>query len=626
LLPESAEEFLGSIMGLNTSLIPLKQLLIERTDRNPFFLQETVSTLIDTEVLAGEPGAYRLAKPITAIQVPATVQAVLASRIDRLPLEEKRLLQCAAVIGKHADLKLLQAISEIAEGNLHAALAHLQAVGFLYESRHLPDVEYTFRHELTYEVAYGGLVHDRRRILHALIAERMGTLYPNHLSERVERLAHHAFQGELWEDAATYLRQAGTKSFVQSVYRSAAARFEEALIALQHLPSTRQTTERLIDVRLDLRNSLLPVGEVETVLRHLHEAGRLADSIGDKRRAGWVFGYMSACSWALGDYLAALDSARRTLALAKHLGDDQLRIYGNLALTWVHHSLGEYREGVKHGHEVVELLHGPRTRERIGIPSLPAVLARTWLISCLAELGEFARALALAEEGVGLAQDLGEPWTLVDAHLGRGILELRRGNLATATRFLEEGLGICRRFNIDVWFTPMASSLGYTYALAGKLEEGTALLKHALDKAAATKLKFYHSLAVIWLGETHLLANRLAEARKLAAEAFELCHACREAGNRAYAERLLGDIASHPGVCDAKGADDHYRQALAAASELGMRPLIAQCHLSRGQLNASTHRFAEAKEELSASLAIFNQLGMTQQAERSAFALEHLSP
>jgi tetratricopeptide (TPR) repeat protein len=362
------------------------------------------------------------------------------------------------------------------------------------------------------------------------------------------------------------------------------------------------------------------------VLRHLNEAGRLAESLGDRRRAGWVSGYMSACSWALGDYLAALDSARRTVALAEDLGDDQLRIYGNVALAWVHHSLGQYGEGAKHSREVVELLQGARIRERIGIPSLPAVLARTWLISCLVELGEFSRALALADEGIGLAQDLGEPWTLVDAHLGYGILQLRRGDLPGASRILEAGLGICRRFNIDVWFTPIASSLGYTYALSGRPEEGTVLLNQALDKAAATRLRFYHSLAVIWLGETHLLANRMDEARKLAAEAFGLCHAHREAGNQAYAERLLGDIASHPGDRDSEQADGHYHRALAAAEELGMRPLIARCHLSRGQLYASTHRFAEAKQELSASLNIFNQLGMPQQAERSAAALRQLSP
>ena len=137
--PASADGFLQALLGDDPSLVPLKQLLIARTEGNPFFLEESVRTLVETGVLVGEPGAYRLARPLEGLQVPATVQAVLAARIDRLPPEEKRLLQTAAVIGTEVPFALLRAIADLPEEALHRGLAHLQAAEFLYETRLFPD-------------------------------------------------------------------------------------------------------------------------------------------------------------------------------------------------------------------------------------------------------------------------------------------------------------------------------------------------------------------------------------------------------------------------------------------------------------------------------------------------------
>jgi len=164
--PASAEAFLAALLGDDPSLAPLTPLLIARTEGNPFFLEESVRTLVETEVLVGTPGAYRLAQPLQGMQMPATVQAVLAARIDRLPPEEKRLLQTAAVIGTDVPFALLRAIADVPEEVLHGGLAHLQAAEFLYETSLFPEQEYTFKHALTHEVAYGSLLQERRRALH----------------------------------------------------------------------------------------------------------------------------------------------------------------------------------------------------------------------------------------------------------------------------------------------------------------------------------------------------------------------------------------------------------------------------------------------------------------------------
>ena len=254
--PASAAEVLQALLGDDARLTPLTQLLIARTEGNPFFLEESVRTLVETGLLVGAPGAYRLAQPLDTFHVPATVQAVLAARIDRLPPEEKRLLQTAAVIGTEVPMPLLQAIAELPEAAFHHGLAHLQAAEFLYETRLFPEHAYTFKHALTHEVAYGGLLQERRRVLHARIVEVLEALAGDRVTEQVERLAHHALRGELWDKALAYCRQAGEKAMARSAHREAVGYFEQALSALPHLPETRDTREQAIDLRLALRSAL----------------------------------------------------------------------------------------------------------------------------------------------------------------------------------------------------------------------------------------------------------------------------------------------------------------------------------------------------------------------------------
>jgi class 3 adenylate cyclase len=274
--PASAEEFLAALAGDDASLAPLTQLLMARTGGNPFFLEETVRTLVETGVLVGPPGAYCLAQALPSIQVPATGQAVLAARIDRLPSEEKRLLQTAAVIGTEIAFPLLQALADVPEEALHRGLAHLQAAAFLYETRLFPEPEYTFTHALTHEVAYGSLLLERRRVLHARLVEALEGLYAERLSEQVDRLAHQALRGEVWAKALAYCRQAGEKAIARSAYREAVGSFEQALSALLHLPEQRDTIEQAIDLRLALRSALNPLGDYERSLAYLREAEAIA--------------------------------------------------------------------------------------------------------------------------------------------------------------------------------------------------------------------------------------------------------------------------------------------------------------------------------------------------------------
>ena len=239
--PASADEFLHALLGNDPSLASLKPLLIARTEGNPFFLEESVRTLVETGVLVGEPGAYRLTRPLDGLQVPATVQAVLAARIDRLPPEEKRLLQTAAVIGTDVPLPCCGPLQSCPRPCCTVAWRTCRRRSSCMRPACSPSQVYTFKHALTHEVAYGSLLLERRRVLHARLVEALEALAPDRKAEQVERLAHHALRGEVWDKAVTYCQQAGARANDRAAFREVVAYFDQALQALAHLPEDGDT-------------------------------------------------------------------------------------------------------------------------------------------------------------------------------------------------------------------------------------------------------------------------------------------------------------------------------------------------------------------------------------------------
>jgi class 3 adenylate cyclase/tetratricopeptide (TPR) repeat protein len=608
---ESAEELLRALVGDDTSLEPLKQLLIEQTEGNPFFLEESVRTLVESQVLVGERGAYRLAKALPSIQVPATVQAVLAARIDRLPPEEKRLLQSASAIGKDVAFTLLQAIAELPEEALRRGLADLQAAELLYETSLFPELEYTFKHALTHEVVYGSLLQERRRALHATIVDALERLYPERVTEQVDLLAHHAFRGEVWGKAVPYLRQAGAKASSRSANQEAVTCFERALEALGHLPEDRDAVEQAIDLRLDLRSALLPLGRNDRILDCLKEAEALARALGDQLRLGWVFAYMTSAFWWRGDHHQAIEMGQRALSIAAEVGDISLHFATHLFLGLVSYALGDYRRAIEFLTPVVEALQGDLIHERFGQPAVPSVLARTWLVWSHAQLGEFDHGIGTGREALRIAEETGHPYSLVVALQGLGLLYLTKGDFPEAIRVLERCLSLVQPGDMSLSLVITNAPLGFAYVMSGRPAEGLPLLEQAVDQASAMKMMLAYSVWTAMLGEACLRAGRADEAARLAERALHLSRVVKERGHEAHALRLLGEVLSHQDPPDAEGAEAAYRQAIALHEELGIRPFLALCHLGLGTLYHRLGRLEEARTALSIAIQHFGSMGMT---------------
>src|SRR5438445_1214282 len=620
--PESADELLAALLGTDAALGPLKLLLVERTEANPLFLEESVRALVETAALVGERGAYRLTRPVENLKIPATVQAILAARIDRLALEAKRLLQAAAVIGKDVPMPLLLAIADTPEPEVRAELTHLQAAEFLYETRLSPDLEYTFKHALTHEVAYQGLLHDRQRALHARITEAIEQLAPERVAEQTERLAHHALRGGLWEKAVAYLRQAGLRAMVRAANREASAHLELALGAIRRLPETRETTELTIDIHIDLRNALLALGDRARMADHLHEAEVLARTLGDPHRLGRIATFMVNLCVITGDYDQAVRFGQEALSIARTLGNRSIEVVATSNLGITHVARGEFSDAATLLERNVAL-EGDLRAERFGGAAIQSALSGAWLADVLSQVGRFDEAIGHAEAAVQIAEAADHPWTIHFGLFELGRAHLRRGDLPRATRVLERGLDLCRTWQIVVRTPFVAAALSAAYALAGRADEALPLVVGAVEEFRRRQNHLRPALILLCAGMTYLSAGRIDEAASHAREALALTRRLGARGSEAHALCLVGDVASTGGAADAEG---YYREALALAVELGMRPLVAHCHLGLGKLYRRMGKLQDAQQHLTTATTMYREMDMRFWLEQAEAEIDEFGP
>ena len=611
LVPPTVDTVLRDLLGNDAGLADIKQLLAEKAEGNPFFLEEGVRGLVQSGFLAGERGAYRVIKPVSELQVPATVHAVLASRIDRLPPHEKRLLQCAAVIGKDVPFSLLQAIADVAAPELRNALAHLQSVELLYEKEFFPSLEYTFAHALTHEVTYGGILHEPRRTLHRRITEVIEHAQGD-VSEHVERLAHHASHGELWDKAFRYLRQSGAKAFARAANRAAVEYFERALRISQHQSASPVSVTDAIDLRLELRYVLVALGQFQRIRECLKEAEALARLASDERRLALVQAYWANYLQITGELDRAVDYGQQALLSAWALDDTDLEVLATSMLSGIYFVLGDFPRAIECGTSTVAAV-AKASDHRVGMASLPSVYSRLAIVRSLSETGDFLAALARAEESVAISISASDSISASLAYFGLGYVYFRQGSIAPAIAALERAYEFSRAAN-DIWLQQIASTLAAAHLARADTARALALL----DEAAAHTLAMGSEGYPLGLGvrlavdaEALAAVGRFEEALGRIGEAIEVFRHRKSVGYEGWALYGLGVIQAR--VADDTSRDEAVaalRASLALAERLGMRPLIARSLLALGEACCRVGRAQEARDAFERAAAEASQLGM----------------
>jgi len=575
--------------------------IVARAEGVPLYVEELTKSVIESHLSGGDTGGE------TAI--PPTLQSSLVARLDRLG-SAKDVAQVGAVLGREFSHDWLAAVTNKTYGDVSDSLERLVQAGLLFRRGHDQETLYTFKHALVQDAAYNTILEDRRRQLHELI---LGYLEAQSLSqpgEKVDLLAHHAFQGEAWDKAFAYAQQAGSRAMDRAAIREAVAHFERALAAGSYLPETRESLERAIDLRFELRNALWSIGAFEEILTNLQDAEALAEKLGDPARTGWISVFRSASFWQLGQSELARASAKNALLVNRDPQDLSLEIGANFYLGCALVTSGDCRGAEVYFHKVVDPLEGELSHQRCGLPFVPAVVGRSWLVWALAERGEFEEAARHGEVALQIAKEVGHPFNLAHIYYDLGYFYAVKGDFDRAVETLESAYALIREWSLTYLSPFIMGFLGHACALAGDTEKGVALLRQAVSDYESMGLGLFRSLVAVQLGEALFLSGDIEAAREATERAVALTRKREEQGHEAYGLRLLGEIALRSDPPDGDAAKKHFEKALGIAEAHGMRPLIAHCHFGLGRVYAQQGRDQDAEESLERAMALYRDLDM----------------
>jgi class 3 adenylate cyclase/tetratricopeptide (TPR) repeat protein len=614
---KSTDELLAAMLGTSPGLETLKRLLIERTEGNPLFLEESVRTLVETGFLDGERGAYRLTKPAHSLRIPATAQAMIAARIDRLAPEHKRALQSAAVIGKDVPFTLLQAIGEQAEPDLRQSLGALQAAEFLYETSLFPELEYTFRHSLTQEVAYRSLPAERRKGYHEKIAMAVEMLFPGRLGEKVELLAHHYHQGGSTEKAMDYLLQAARKAVQRFAAEEASRYYRDLSGILDRLPQTEERERQRIDLRLAEVEMVWARGRYEEGWRLLEESQVIAETLGDLERLARIqfqFGWYSYDRMELD---RAYTHYEQCLGLSERLGrlQEMRRVYWGLGQSCraLSADVNERRQrAIEYHRQGLALAERAAAHDFYDVHNAHFL----WLIFFF-QLGDWDSAMTYLERALAAAKALPQGSDTVHVALMQGsvgLSHLVKRKTETHLGLLRESLRAAEEGGFHIYTTISQYLVAHAYFLLGSLEEALAHFKATLAIAEKTGNLFLPG-TLLWTAETEARVGQLDEALKHLDVYDAWRNRCGSLEGLAWfpsmgvAHRVRGLILAQRNLPEE--AQAQFQESIRLLEVQGYRPDLARTHLALGDFERRRGRRDEARAALERAATGFRQMDFT---------------
>jgi class 3 adenylate cyclase/tetratricopeptide (TPR) repeat protein len=625
--PEATTELLRDLLGSDPSLNALGERIRERTGGNPFFIEEVVRSLVDQGVLVRSPATtMRLTQPVTEIQIPATVHAVLAARIDRLPERDKRLLQTAAVIGKEcADPVLRRVLAETqqvtsAQDDTAAVLRDLVAAEFLYEQALYPETVYAFTHPLTQEVAYRSQLAERRERVHAAVAGVIAALYADRLDERAALLAHHwEGAGEALE-AARWNRRAAEWVRVSNL-PEANRHWRQVRVLLAHVPESAETTE----LALEACTQLLELGwrlgiSAEAAAALFAEGEALAMRSGNPCSLAMLVNAYGVVRSHFGSADDFVESSMLAGQLAEQTDDAALKLTTRTRLVIALGAAGQLREALRLSEEVVVQ---PAGDLKLGAsvlgysPYLRLIRERGKLLIDFGRLDDGVREL---ERAAQLAREHGEVEVLGFAHREYVSVARIRGDTATALAHARETMRIADKLGSPFFRAGACLSFGQAHILGMQWPEALGALEEALAIARAGQAGVEtEALALAWLAGVHRGRGDLRRALAVADEGLAAA-----VQRRTRLAECIANIARARVLLrlDAIGSHDQIERdlarALALVDQTGARSNEAFVRVELARLAFAAGDAAARQRELRAAHRLFTEMRAAPRAARLA--------
>jgi len=611
-----ARELLRALLGDAAGLGRLEQLILEQTEGNPFFIEEVVQDLVEGQVLRGERGHYRLEQVPGKLHIPATVQGVLAARIDRLQPAEKALLQTLAVIGKVFPWSLLVRVVEQPEDKTKTLLARLQAGEFIYEQPAFPEVEYSFKHALTQEVTYGSLLSERRRALHERTAQAVEALFGAQLEEHCSELAYHFSRSGNTPKAVEYLHRAGRQAVQRSADAEAVTHLTMALNLLATLPDGQERAREELAIQLALGPAWMAakgfaapeVGETYTralaLCRQLGETAQLFTALMGLRTFYTVRAELRTAR-GLADQLLGLAEEAQELALqvqARRALGANLFYLGELvpARERLEQAMALYDPELHRSHAYVYGLEP-------GVQGLALLAMDLWL------LGYPDQACVRSQEALALARTPSHPSDSADALIAAAEVRLFRGEIQPAHELAQALVALATDHGLPYGLACGTILTGWALAAEGRTAEGIDLIRNGLSAYRATGAELLRTHFLALLAETCARAGQLDAGLAAVDEALDVADRTDERIHEAELHRLKGELTllapgrPEDGSQCARDAEACFLRALAIAREQGAQSLALRAVLSLGRLWQQQGRQADARPLLAECYGWFSE-------------------
>jgi class 3 adenylate cyclase/tetratricopeptide (TPR) repeat protein len=618
--PEAIGEMLDDLLGADPSLAELPEVLRERTGGNPFFLEEVVLSLAEGGSLVGERGAYRLARPIEAAVVPASVQVLLSARMDRLGRGEKAVLQSASVIGKEFSQSVLGKVSGLEPADLEDALRELVAAGFIYEQEIYPESIYTFKHPLTQEVAYGSQLGGRRAADHAAVAKAIAEQNPERLDERASLIAEHwEAAGETLEAARWNARAAawtGTRDPTES-HRH----WRKVRELADHLPESEETTALGLATRIFLLQFGWRLGMTHDEAEELFNQGeQLAARSGDIKSRALLLGVYAALRGINdGDIEAMAELGSQAIALAEESGDE----FTYMAVSGVTYGMfltGEQRRAVATLDRAMELVGHDPNAEGPGTVGCPYGWCLIFKGGYLCGLGELDEASKLIERGIDLCRERGDIESVGWGHMWSFWRHYHAGENDGALSHAQQALDIGERLGDSFSRTWSWAFLGGAEMLQGHWDQAIAALERALEMSREQRTAVDgRGWSRFWLGEAYLGLGDTDRAIDLIREGLEAMRSQKQPFPTAYGHLILGrTLLTSPGAPAAEEAAAELAQAMEIAREREFRTLEPLVHVELAKLAEFDEDDTARQRELREALDLFTAIGASGHVDRLA--------
>jgi tetratricopeptide (TPR) repeat protein len=573
---------------------PLVQVVVTKAQGNPFFLEELVQTLVEHEVVGQVDacGATGSSPCPPTIHLPATVQEVLAARLDRLLPAEKALLQTLAVIGDAVPWRLLTQVVGQPEEALYQPLGALQAAEFLYEQPAGSERAYRFKHVLTQDVTYASLAQEWRRRLHERTAQALEALYAERLEEHYGALAYHYRQSGNTAKAVTYLQRAGEQAVQRSAYAEAVQHLATGVELLTTLPHTLEHVRYELDLLIPLAEAVR-LTRGETSLDYERLCGRahaLCQQLGDTPRLLEVLTGLRKYYEVRGQCQRARELAEQAFTLTAPLQDPARLAEAHYSLGLTLYYLGELPAARAHFEQRIAL-YEPRQRGSM-VHSLSYVAYLLWV------LGYPDRALQRIHEALTVAQAWASPFSVYFACYHAGHIHRLRREVHAVQERNETAMTRAAELGLARWLPMTVHQRGWVLAAQGRHAEGIAQMREGLSALQATGAALAQPRFLALLAEAYGHGGQAEAGLGVVADALAVAQRTGERRDEAEICRVKGELLLQHTVANAPEAEACFHQALALARRQQTKSWELRAAMSLARLWQCQGKRAEARELL----------------------------